>query len=104
MGPRFGIDLADSAKADLRDIIEWYDSQGVPAVGLRLVAQVVDRVEQLSVFPDSGKVVPEFGIAWLRELDMPPFRIVYRRNEHSVTVVRVWRSERLMDPNLSGDT
>jgi plasmid stabilization system protein ParE len=56
----------------------------------------------LATFPDSGKVVPEFETPWLRELELPLFRIVYRRDESVVTVVRVWRSERLMDPNLGG--
>jgi len=49
------------------------------------------------------RVVPEFETPWLRELELPPFRIVYRRDEAVVTVVRVWRSERLMDPDLAGN-
>ena len=32
---------------------------------------------------------------------LPPFRIVYRRDEDAVTIVRVLRSERLMDPGLA---
>jgi len=48
-------------------------------------------------------VVPEFDTTWLRELAHPPFRIVYRRDELSVTIVRVWRSERLLDPGLRGN-
>lgn len=103
MGPRFRIDIAASAESDLRDVIAWYDSQDAPAVGRRFVAQVLSRVRQLETFPDSGRVVPEFETPWLRELEMPPFRIVYRRDEASVTVVRVWRSERLIDPGLAGD-
>jgi plasmid stabilization system protein ParE len=59
--------------------------------------------QQLAMFPDSGGVVPEFETPWLRELELPPFRIVYRRDEALVTVVRIWRSERLMDPNVVGN-
>jgi plasmid stabilization system protein ParE len=81
----------------------WYSSQQVPDVGKRLVAAIIERVEQLAMFPDSGRVVPEFDTPWLRELELPPFRIVYRRDEAVVTVIRVWRSERLMDPNLAGN-
>ena len=40
-------------------------------------------------------MVPEFGLAQLREIIHPPFRIVYRLDEARVRVVRVWRSERL---------
>lgn len=47
--------------------------------------------------------VPEFDTLWLRELEMSPYRIVYRRDDAVVTVVRVWRSERLMNPGLEGN-
>jgi plasmid stabilization system protein ParE len=98
--PRVRVAFALSAQDDLVGILEWYASQQVPDVGTRLVASVIERVEQLSAFPDSGKMVPEFETPWLRELELPPYRIVYRRDEDVVTVVRVWRSERLMDPDL----
>lgn len=102
MEARVRVDFSHSARQDLLDIVEWYVSQGAPEVGRRLAAQVIDRTQQLSAFPDSGRMVPEFETPWLRELEMPPFRIVYRRDESVVTVVRVWRSERLMDP-VDGD-
>lgn len=96
------IDFAQSAEDDLADIMNWYASQQVPEVGRRLVLAIVQRVDQLAMFPDSGRIVPEFETPWLRELEMSPFRIVYRRDAALVTVVRVWRSERLMDPDLVG--
>jgi toxin ParE1/3/4 len=98
---RCHIEFAQSARDDLRDILDWYASQEVPDVGTRMVLEIVARVRQLAVFPDSGKVVPELDTPWLRELEQPPFRIVYRRDETVVTVVRVWRCERLMDSGLA---
>jgi toxin ParE1/3/4 len=98
--PGVPIGFAKSADDDLDSILEWYASQQVPEVGKRLVASVIEHVAQLSAFPDSGKMVPEFETPWLRELELPPYRIVYRRDEEVVTIVRVLRSERLMDPNL----
>jgi plasmid stabilization system protein ParE len=79
-------------------MVAWYTSKRVPEVGRRLVAAVLERVGQLALFPDSGRIAPEFDTLWLRELEMPPYRIVYRRDDGVVTVLRVWRSERLMDP------
>ena len=103
MEARVRVDFSHSARQDLVDVIEWYASQGAVEVGRRLVSQVIERTEQLRAFPDSGRMVPEFETPWLRELEMPPFRIVYRRDESVVTVVRVWRSERLMDPEPGGN-
>lgn len=90
------ITFAESALRDLEDVREWYGSQGASEVGQRLVVEVVAAVEQLARFPESGRVVPEFDTPLLRELIHPPFRIVYRIDDGNVRVVRVWRSERLM--------
>jgi len=65
-------------------------------VGERLLREVVSQVERLAEFPESGRVVPEFGLAQLREVIHPPFRIVYRLVADRVRVVRVWPSERLL--------
>jgi plasmid stabilization system protein ParE len=102
MTRRVEIGFAQSADDDLSAILSWYSAQMVPEVGERLVAAVIERVEQLAAFPDNGKVVPEFDSPWLRELELPPFRIVYRRDVASVTIVRVWRSERLMESHGEG--
>ena len=65
-------------------------------MGERLLREVVSCVERLADFPESGRVVPEFRVAQLREVIHPPFRIVYRLDKDRVRVVRVWRSERLL--------
>ena len=96
MSARHAISFADSAVADLEDIRAWYAQLDVPDVGERLLREVVSQVERLAEFPESGRIVPEFGIATLREVIHPPFRIVYRVGEGHVRVVRVWRSERLL--------
>ncbi|MBN2822244.1 MAG: type II toxin-antitoxin system RelE/ParE family toxin [Coriobacteriia bacterium] len=97
------VEFAQSARDDLRDMMARYASQGVPEAGRRLAMEIIDRVRQLEMFPDSGKVVPEFDAAWLRELEHAPFRIVYRCAQGVVTIVRVWRGERLMDPGPGGN-
>jgi plasmid stabilization system protein ParE len=95
--PKITIGFAESAVADLEQLKRWYSEQGVPDVGDRLVAELFERIELLGDHPDMGRVVPEFGQPFLRELIHPPFRIVYRREPKKVRVVRIWRSERLLD-------
>ena len=96
MARRLTVTFSESAVGDLEDVRDWYTGQGVPDVGPRLVGGVIERVEQISAFPESGRVVPEFEIPWLRELIYPPFRIGYRVDDDRLRVVRIWRSERLM--------
>lgn len=96
MPRKHSITFAESAINDLEEIRRWYAEQQVPEVGERLIGEVVDQVERLSDFPETGRMVPEFGVAHLREIIHPPFRIVYRLGENRVRIVRVWRSERLL--------
>ena len=97
---KVSITFAESAVRDLEEIQAWYESEFVPEVGQRLVSEVFEGAEALRDNPDMGRVVPEFGQKYLRELIHPPFRIVYKRESKKVRVVRVWRSERLL--KLSG--
>jgi plasmid stabilization system protein ParE len=90
------VTFAASAVQDIERICAWYARLQVPEVGERLLREVVSRVERLADFPESGRVVPEFRVAQLREFIHPPFRIVYRLDKDRVRVVRVWRSERLL--------
>jgi len=91
------IEFAESALCDLEDILAWYAEQQVPEVGDRLVREVVAKIEQLTEHPESGRIVPEFGIKTIRELIHPPFRIVYRMDTSKIWIIRVWRSERLLN-------
>lgn len=86
--------LSESALSDLESIQAWYVEQGVPDVGGRIVGEILARIERLAQHPDLGRVVPEFGRTFLKELIQPPYRIVYRRDADAVRIVRIWRSER----------
>lgn len=96
MPRRTKVSLGGSAVTDLQEVIDWYTDQGARPAGLRLVADLLDRIQALASHPDVGRVVPEFARPRLRELIRPPFRIVYRRDPDRVRVVRVWRGERLL--------
>jgi len=96
MAKKSSLSFAESAIADLEEVIAWFTQQGVPETGRKLVEKVIVQTERLTLYPDSGRVVPEFAVKDLREIIQPPFRIVYRRQKGRIIIVRVWRSERLM--------
>ena len=73
-----------------------YKDQQVPDVGNRLLKEIISQVERLANFPESGRIVPESGIANLREIIHALFRIVYRLDGNRIKIVRVWRSERML--------
>jgi plasmid stabilization system protein ParE len=94
MKTRISLSFAESAVSDLEGILVYFKEQAAPETGRKLVGEIMAQTERLSLFPDSGRVVPEFGIEQLREIIYSPFRIVYRREKDKVRIVRVWRSER----------
>ena len=96
MSGQITITFAESAVQDLETIREYYQEQEVPEVGERFIEEIISSVEDLVIHPEQGRMVPEFNTPQLRELIHPPFRIVYRRYKEKISVVRVWRSERLM--------
>ena len=102
--PKVSIRFAESAVADLEALKSWYSEQGVADVGDRLVEEIFTHIEALRDHPKMGRIVPEFGQPFLRELIHPPFRIVYRREPRHVRIVRVWRSERLLALPASEET
>ncbi len=88
--------IAQSALDYLQGIKDRYENEGVSEIGSKLLTSVFERVGSLQHHPDLGRIVPEFNLIHIRELIMPPFRIVYVREGKTITVVRVWRSERLL--------
>lgn len=87
--PYCSVSIAESALNDLAGIRTWYAEEGVPEVGSRLLKDVLERLELLKEHPLLGREVPEFQQPFLRELIVPPFRVVYRHSHGQVRVVRV---------------
>ncbi|MHB9111875.1 MAG: type II toxin-antitoxin system RelE/ParE family toxin [Thermoleophilia bacterium] len=94
MPRRRKVTFAVSVVEDLEAIRKWYVDQHVPDVGESQLREMIGQVERLAEFPESGRIVPEFGVLKLQEIIHPPFRIAYRLDNDRVRVVRVWRSER----------
>ncbi len=89
--------LTDSAVEDLRELQVYYEEQLVPQVGTQFTTEILDRIESLTDNPDIGRIVPEFDADNIRELIHKPFRVVYLRESSSIFVIRVWRSERILE-------
>ncbi len=89
--------ISSSAFSDLENIKEHYEEESVPHIGEQYVISIIEHIQTLSDNPDIGRKVPEFDEEKIRELIHPPFRIVYLREKISIHIIRVWRSERLLE-------
>jgi toxin ParE1/3/4 len=90
------ISVSNSAFDDLEGIIEYYADEGVPHIGVKFAQEIIKHIQVLSDHPDLGRMVPEFQLTHIREIIHAPFRVVYLREKNAITVIRVWRSERLL--------
>jgi plasmid stabilization system protein ParE len=91
------LSFSDSAIVDLQNIRDFYLQEGAPEVGENFIVAIFKHVETLIDHPDIGRIVPEFEEQHIRELIHPPFRIVYLREVKAIQIVRVWRSQRLLN-------
>ena len=68
-----------------------------PVAAQAWVGQLLERVESLRRFPDSGRVLPELQREDIREIIVGAYRVVYRRREESVAIVAIRHQARDVD-------
>jgi len=89
------LNWAEPALLDLDEVAE-YIALDNPTAALNYVQQVFDRVERLSIYPNSGKRPKELPRTPYREIVIPPCRIFYRVENDTAYILHVMRSERLL--------
>jgi len=91
----FKLIWSPSAKFDLKDIADFI-AEDRKSVAQRFVGSIFQTVERLADFPESGRIVPEFGDTAIREIILKPLRIIYRVDTGTrvVEIVRVWHAAR----------
>jgi toxin ParE1/3/4 len=83
----------DFALEDLR-LIHEFISKDSKRYADRFVEKLINRVDQLELFPKSGRVVPEFNSNSIRELIEGNYRIIYKLTIRKVSVIRVHHAAR----------
>ena len=71
----FKLIWSPSARLDLKDIAAFIAEDNPSAAG-RFGRSLLQAVERLADFPESGRIVPEFGDPNIREVIRRPCRIV----------------------------
>ncbi len=91
----FKLIWSPSARFDLKDIAGFI-AEDSPFAAERFVRSPFQAVERLADFPETGRIVPEFGDSTIREKIRKPCRIVYRadRRKRTVEIARISHAAR----------
>ena len=91
----FTLIWSPAARRDLQELLS-YIGEHDPVAAERFGCGVLNAVERLVRFPESGRTVPEFGDPAIRELIRRPCRIVYRLDtgKRLVELARIWHAAR----------
>ncbi|MCP4606927.1 MAG: type II toxin-antitoxin system RelE/ParE family toxin [Proteobacteria bacterium] len=84
---------SDRAKADLVDIGDFI-ARDNPVAAQKWVEKLIFAIEQAADMPMSGRMVPEFQRADLREIIQGNYRIVYYTSEENIYVLTVFEGHR----------
>ena len=86
--PQARMDAIEYAKHIAKDkphaAADWLDS-------------VNEKADLAARFPQSGRVVPEFGREELRQLIVASHRLIYRVKANGVEIVRVFHTAKMLD-------
>lgn len=80
--------MARRAALDLEAIVE-YIAEDSPEAATRFARSVVDAAASLDELAGRGRQIPELETTQLRELLVGAYRLIYRVETHTVSIVAV---------------
>jgi len=87
----------------INEIADYIASDSLLAAE-KWVNSIYDSVKRLEDFPKSGRVVPEVGKQYIREIFWGNYRIIYRIGKEAINILTVRHGEQLLPiEDLSDD-
>lgn len=74
------------------DGIAAYYREVAPLQAIIVVRQLRAGAQRISIFPRSGRTVPEFELDFIREVLVERYRIIYEVDADTVTVLTVFHT------------
>ncbi|NQU66155.1 MAG: type II toxin-antitoxin system RelE/ParE family toxin [SAR324 cluster bacterium] len=83
------------AQERLSDIVD-YIAQDKPGAALAWAESVLVKVENLPIFPDSGRKVPELENDQYKELIIGNYRVIYKITEDQIQILTIRNFKQLL--------
>lgn len=91
----FHVVWTQTATLDLKEIVQ-YIADDDPRIAKHFGLLIIEKIEEISQFPFSGRIVPEKKMKIIREIIFSPYRLVYELNveDEIIYVIKIWHSAR----------
>lgn len=99
MAARVRVVWSDEALTDLAGIHDYIARHSIRYAALT-VERLLDALDRVAEYPESGRMVPELGEPAVREIIYGAYRIVYELREGRAEVLTVFRASRLFPRDL----
>ena len=83
------------ATNDYKSIIRYYEKT-TPKFAQNLAKKIIFIIENLTKFPNMGRIVPELENADIREIIYRNFRIIYRLKQNILEIARIIHGSRIL--------
>jgi toxin ParE1/3/4 len=84
-----------SKTASIRaDDISNYIAQDSIKEATKWLKQLFVEVDRLEIFPEFGRLVPNFNDEYLREIIFGNYRIVYELKKNAIEILTIWHSRK----------
>ncbi len=74
--------------------IKAYIEQDSEIYATRVIEKIIEAIENLKMFPQMGRVVPEFKKHDIREILVYNYRVIYEVQNQAITVLTIIHSAR----------
>ena len=74
--------------------IKAYIEQDSEIYATRVIEKIIEAIENLNLYPQMGRVVPEFKKHEIREIFVYNYRVIYEAQSHAITVLTIIHSAR----------
>jgi toxin ParE1/3/4 len=102
MRKNYQVAWAAAAQNDLKQIIDYIAIKS-PGNASQILRKIKEKVSDLYALPDRGRIVPELkeqGIHTYREINIAPWRVIYRISDKTVFVLSAIDSRRNVEDIL----
>ena len=76
--------------------MRYLNSQAGAEIAGKIGLEIYDRIQILSIFPESGSMLPEKSVPEWRKLIVRTWKVAYRIefDAHTVYIARIWHVSR----------